>query len=73
MEARYHRDPSHEAWLSDWAREHRALPACFDWGGVLALRRDCSVVSVAWDNPDSFREETTCLAHMIAAIGASRD
>ena len=42
-------------------------------GGVLALRRDCSVVSVAYDDPSTTREETTGLAQLAATIGASRN
>src|SRR5690606_27491269 len=52
---------------------HRALPVGFDMGGVLGLKTDGSVVSVAWDDPDhSTREETTPAVHLAAAIGAAQ-
>jgi len=67
-------DPRHGEWLRSWAREHRALPAAFDMGGVMGMRRDGTVVSVAWDDPEgSTREETAALAHVAAIIGASRN
>gem|GEM_PF-1380101 len=70
--AAYEPDPGHGAWLRAWARTERALPVSFDMGGVIGLRRDGSVVSVAWDDPGSTREETSDAAHLATTIGASR-
>ena len=71
--AAYEPDPRHGAWLGAWARTERALPVSFDMGGVAGLRRDGSVVSVAWDDPGSTREDTSDAAHLAATIGASRN
>jgi len=71
--AAYEPGARHGAWLRAWARTERALPVSFDMGGVAGLRRDGSVVSVAWDKPDSTREETSDAAHLAATIGASRN
>src|SRR5205085_2414777 len=68
----YAPDPRHGAWLRNWALEHRALPATFDMGGVLGMKRDGSVVSVVWDDPGSAtREETSAVAHLAAVVGAA--
>ncbi len=70
---RYEPDPSHGAWLGDWARARRALPVSFDVGGALGIRRDGTVLSVAWDRQDdSTREETSGVAHLAATVGAAR-
>ena len=71
--AAYEADPRHGAWLGAWARTERALPVSFDMGGVVGLRRDGSVVSVAWDDPGSTREDTSDAAQLAATIGASRN
>jgi len=71
--AAYEPDPRHGAWLQDWARSERALPVSFDMGGVVGLRRDGAVVSVAWHDPGSTREDPSDAAHLAATIGASRN
>jgi hypothetical protein len=69
----YRPDPRHGEWLRDWSQEHRALPVYFDMGGVAGLKRDCSVVAVAWDDPEhSTLEETSAADHLTAIVGASR-
>ena len=71
---RYEPDPKHGTWLRDWARSHRALPVSFDMGGVLGLKSDGMVLSIAWDHPnDSTREEASATAHLAATIGAARN
>lgn len=70
----YQPDPRHGGWLGDWARSHRCLPAAFDRGGVLGMKPDGTVLSVAWDRPgDTTREETSAAAHLAATMGASRE
>jgi len=69
----YQPNPKHADWLREWSHQHHALPVVFDMGGVLALKRDGSVVSVTWDDPaGSTREETSAAAHLAAVIAASR-
>jgi hypothetical protein len=74
---RYEPDPRHGTWLRDWARLHCALPVSFDMGGVLGLKADGIVLSVAWDHwdhpNDSTREEASATAHLAATIGAARN
>lgn len=67
----YEPDPRHGDWLLSWSRSNRALPASFDMGGVLGLKPDGRVLSVAWDAPESStREETSPAAHLAATVGA---
>jgi hypothetical protein len=69
---RYQPDPKHGDWLRAWSRSNRALPVCFDMGGVFGLKPDGEVLSVAWDAPArSTRNETSPAIHLMAAIGAA--